>query len=248
MMSDILQNQIIAIEKGAKNKAKSLITEVYKTFDKPALYAGKTKKFEKVNDDAPDLPGESVKVQLIAAKEIEKVVESLADYFDVTATKDHGNCLAKADVVVDGTVLIEQAPVTYLLFLEKELQDISTFVGKIPTLDSSYEWNTDTNSGIYKSNPVTTQRTAKEQKPIVLYDATPEHPAQTQLITRDVLVGHWNTVELSGAIPMVVKEKLLKKVEKLLRAVKSAREKGNSTSVSKVEVGRKLLDFVFGDL
>jgi hypothetical protein len=103
-------------------------------------------------------------------------------------------------------------------------------------------------SGIYKSNPVTTQRTAKEQKPIVLYDATPEHPAQTQLITRDVLVGHWNTVELSGAIPMVVKEKLLKKVEKLLRAVKSAREKGNSTSVSKVEVGRKLLDFVFGDL
>jgi hypothetical protein len=35
----------------------------------------------------------------------------------------------------------------------------------------------------------------------VLYDATEHHPAQTQLISEDVIVGWWETVKHSGAIP-----------------------------------------------
>lgn len=40
--------------------------------------------------------------------------------FDVVATQDFANCQAKADVMVEGRVLIKDAPVTHLLFLEKQ--------------------------------------------------------------------------------------------------------------------------------
>ena len=246
MSNNIQQNQIIAIEKGAKNRKDKVLTELYKTVQKPVLFSGKIKKFEKINDDSPDLPEDSVKVQMIASEMIEKAADTLADLFDITATKDWGNCIAKSDIVVDGEVVVEKVPVTYLLFLEKELTDLYTFINSVPTLDTSYDWNKDTNSKFYKSEPVKTQRTAKIQRPIVLYDATDKHPAQTQLITEDQLIGYWNTTEHSGAMPIPEKEELLKRIEKLQRAVKSAREKGNSTEVEKIEVGKKLLNFVLG--
>lgn len=246
MADNIQQNQIIAIEKGAKSRVDRAFTDIYKAIQKPAQFAGKTKKFEKINDDSPDLPDENIKVQVIASEVIEKASEVLADLFDVTATKDYGNTKAFADVTVDGTVIIEDAPVTYLLFLEKQLTDLHTFLSKIPTLDTSYEWKPDANSKLHRSNAVKTQRTSKVQKGIVLYDATEHHPAQTQLITEDQLVGHWNTTELSGALPIPEKEEMLKRVEKLQRAVKSAREKGNSVEIEKKEVGAKLLSYVLG--
>lgn len=244
MHESIQQNQVIAIEKGAKNRAKDTLTEFYKMLQKPTLFNGKIKKFEKINDESPDIPDDEVKVQVQADKILEKVSEALVNYFDVTATKDWGNCLAKADIIIDGSPLIKEVPVTYLLFLEKELVDLRTFISTIPTLETSHDWNRDENSSLFKSNPVKTQRTAKVQKPIVLYDATDKHPAQTQLITEDVVVGYWNTIELSGAMPVPVKEKLVKKVEKILTAVKSAREKGNSVEVSKQEVGEKILSYI----
>lgn len=246
-MSDtIQQNQIIAIEKGVKNRSKSSLTELYKAVQKPTLFAGKVKRFEKTDDDSPDIPDDNVKVQMIAADVIDKAALFLTEFFDVTATKDWGNCKARADIVVDGKAILEDVPVTYLLFLEKELSDLHTFVGAIPTLDTSYDWSKDANSKLHKSAPVKTQRTAKVETPIVLYDATDKHPAQTQLITKDVVVGYWNTVEMSGALPIPDKEEFLKRIEKLQVAVKSAREKGNSTEVDKIEAGAKILGYILG--
>lgn len=244
-MSKIQQNQIIAIEKGVKNRAKTLLTDFYKAIQKPALFSGKIKKFEKINDDTPDLPDENVKVQMIASEMINKAAEALSEYFDVSATKDWGNCVSKASVIVDGQTIIEDAPVTYLLFLEKELADLHTFVGSMPTLDTSFNWSKDQNSNLFKSDSLKTQRTAKVQRPVVLYEATKEHPAQTQLITEDRLVGYWNSVEMSGALPIPEKESILKKIEKLQAAVKSAREKGNSCEIEKQSVSGKIFSYLF---
>jgi hypothetical protein len=45
---------------------------------------------------------------------------TLTRLFDVTPTKDWANCEARADVKVDGRVLVPDVPVAYLLFLEKQ--------------------------------------------------------------------------------------------------------------------------------
>lgn len=240
------QNQIVAIEKGVKNRVEKTLTEVYKQIQKPSLLNGQSRKFEAKSDDEEQFPDENVRVQVVAAEAIKKASVILTELFDVTATKDWGNCVAKADVVVDGDVVAEKVPATYLLFLEKQLNDIHTFVDKMPTLDPAYDWSKDANSNLFKSNVVKTHKTKKVQRPIVKYDATKEHPAQTEIISEDIVIGYWNTIQLSGALPIPQKEEILERIEKLQKAVKSAREKANSTEIEKKEVGAKILKYIFG--
>ncbi len=79
-------------------------------------------------------------MQVKADEVIRRTSEILTRLFDVTATKDWANCTAAADVVVDGRTLLRQAPVTYLLFLEKQLADLHAFVKKLPVLDAAESW------------------------------------------------------------------------------------------------------------
>jgi hypothetical protein len=165
----------------------------------------------------------------------------------VTARKDWANCLAKATVEVDGKPLLHDVPVTFLLFLEKQLTDMRTLVDRLPVLDEAEQWNFDENAKLYKTDAITTHRTRKVQKPIVMYDATPEHPAQTQLIVEDVIVGHWKLTKHSGALPKGEKDKLIARIEKLLQGVKQAREAANGLDEVKTPaVGDTVFGYLLG--
>lgn len=173
------------------------------------------------------MPAERQRVQFHVGDVLNRVASLSTELFDVTARKDWSNCAARADVTIDGVVLIEKAPVTFLLFLEKQLTDLRTFVGCLPVLDEAESWIKDANSGLYKTEAILTHRTKKVQKPIVLYPATTEHPAQTAMVTEDIIAGFWSQVKQSGAMPKPDKDELAQRVEKLLQAVKQAREAAN---------------------
>lgn len=238
-------NQCIAIEKGAKNRVYSAITELHKNAQKPELYYGFSKTYEPKEEGSEQFPPETKKVMLRADDVLSETKTLFAEFLDITATKDFANVEAKADVTVGGNVLIKDAPVPYLLFLEKQLTDLRTFVDKMPVLDETDDWRRDEASGLFKTDPIKTHRTAKVSEPIVLYDATKEHPAQTQLITKDVIVGYWNQVKQSGAITRGEKRKLLERVESVLSAVKSAREEANSVEAPQKQAGSDLLAYIF---
>ncbi len=191
-------------------------------------------------------PPEVVRVQFNVTDVLRQVGNKLTELFDVVATKDYANCTAKADVVVDGVTLVKEAPATFLLFLEKQLTDLHTVASKLPVLDPSQEWKLDENAGLYKTPGAQTAKTKKTSKPIVLYDATDKHPAQTQLITEDVITGYWNQVKMSGAVPAERRAALLERVEKLQKAVKFAREQANMVTVSEQSVGQKLFSWLLG--
>lgn len=237
-------NQVIAIEKGVKSRVYSHIGELHKAAQKPGLFNGFTKNYEKRDDDGEDLPPERQRVQFIAADMLREVCRHSTELFDVTAKKDWANCNAIGAVSVDGTLLF-RAPVTYLLFMEKQMSDLRTFVIALPVLDEAEEWSLDENSGLQRSAETRTHRTKKVAKPIVLYPATPEHPAQTQLITEDIIAGFWKLTKHSGAMPKPEKTELIAKIEKLQKAIKEAREEANGADVMEVpSVG----DLVFGYL
>lgn len=238
-------NQIIAIEKGVKGRVYGEITEMHKACQKPDLFNGFAKQYRRKDEDGEDYPPEKKKVQLVADDVLAKASRLLTELVNVTAAKDWANCDATADVEIDGQVIIDGVPATHLLFLEKQLTDMRTFVDKMPTLDEADEWNKDGATGLFKTSAIATHRTKKLQKAIVLYDATEKHPAQTQLITEDVLVGYWDTVKHSGALPAPRKQELLDKIEKLLAAVKFAREKANESEAPKLSVGEKLFGYLF---
>ena len=238
-------NQILAIEKGTKSRIYGEITQMHHLLQKPSQLNGFSKTYQKKDEDGDDYPPEKQKVQTVASDMLKHAGKLLTELFDVTATKDWANTEAKADLVVDGETLLEQVPATYLLFLEKQLTDLKTFVGKIPTLDSGEDWSYDESSNLYKTEPTRTVRTKKVQRAIVLYQATKEHPAQTQLISEDVAVGDWITVKHSGALPAPRRDELLERVERLLNAARFARETANATEATRREVGRKIFDYLF---
>lgn len=244
-MSTIKLSQVVAIEKNVKARVYSEVTELHKLCQKSDPLTGFVKTYEKAKDDGLDLPPETKRVAAIASEVIDRVSERLTELFDIEATKDYGNCQAFADVEVLGQVLIARCPVPYLLFLDKQLTDLRTFVSSIVVLDDSHDWDLDQKSNLWKAQPIRTHRTEKVQEALVLYNATDKHPAQTQLITRDVIVGHWKTVHFSGAIPRTRRMILLERIDTLAKAVKSAAAEANTTKVDRQQVGAAVFSYLF---
>lgn len=238
-------NAVLAIEKGRRTELHTLITALHKATQQASLMTGHHKKFTPRREDGEAFPDDSQIVQLTYESAIKDISTALQSLLDTVAIKDWSNCEARADVMLEGRVFLSKVPVTFLLFLEKELHDLRTFVEKMVELDPAERWSYDAGTGLHQSEPVQTQKTKKEQRPIVLYQATEHHPAQTQLITEDVVVGHWTTIKRSGAIPRPRKKALLERIIRLEEAVKFARERANSIDAVEVNVGARLLDYIF---
>lgn len=239
-------NQIIAIEKSVKTRSLSDLTEAHHNLQKPSLLAGISRTYRPRDEEGEQLPAEATRVQYKADEAIRKTTELLVKLFDVTATKDWANTRAKADVVVDGQVLVQGAPATFLLFLEKQLVDLRTFVKKLPVLDPSETWALDASADCWATPPVQTTRTKKIPRNHVKAEATDKHPAQVEVYYEDVVVGYWKTVKFSGSLPAARVNQLLERLDKLQQAVKFAREEANSLEVEDQHPGHRVLGYLFG--
>lgn len=239
-------NQIIAVEKGTKSRAQRDLAEAQNRLQKPVLLSGISRTYQPSDDEGETLPAESTRVQVRAEEVLREAGASLARLFDVVATKDWANCEARADVVVDGTTVLSDVPVTYLLFLEKQLTELQAFIAKLPLLDAAETWVFDESADQWRAEPVRTTRTKKVPRAHVLYEATDKHPAQVETYTEDVIVGTWTKVGFSGALPARRVNELKERAERLTAAVKFAREEANGIDVTDRRVGdavfRYLLD------
>lgn len=240
-------NQIIAIEKSVKSQSLRELTDAHKTLQKDSLLAGIARTYRSRDDEGEQYPPESTRVQVRADDMIEKTVAVLTKLFDVTATKDWANGDAKADVVVDGETLLEQVPVTYLLFLEKQLTDLHTFIHKLPTLDPSEVWSYDEATNSWATDAIQTTKTRKIPRNHVKAEATKEHPAQVEVYYEDVVIGNWQTIKYSGAMPASRVADLIERVRKLQEAVKFAREEANTLEVTEQKVGEAVFNYIFAE-
>jgi hypothetical protein len=239
-------NQIVAVEKGIKGAAQRAVTNAYHDVQHgEGPMSGLTRTYQPRSEVGDQLPAESTKVQFTVQDKIDEVYTSLVRLFDVTATKDWGNAEATADIVVDGNTLLADVPPTYLLFLEKYLVDVRTFLSKLPLLDPAAVWRQDETTGLYRSEPVKTTRTRKVPQAHVLYEATDRHPAQVESFTVDEIVGEYTLTKFSGAIPKAHRDQLVERADKLVKAVKFAREEANTTIVEDKQVGDDLLGYIF---
>lgn len=237
-------NQVIAVSKTVKNDTHRVLTRAHQDVQKLNLLTGVVRTYQPKEDEGETLPPENQRVQMTATDAIKDVKSSLSRMFEVVGTIDKTNCAAMADVVVDGTTLVSGVPSTHLLFLEKQLVDLHTFVSKLPVLDPQYEWDYDSNIAVYATEPRQTSRTKKMPKTHVAYEATDKHPAQVVSYQEDVITGYWSTRNLSGALPQADITEMLRKVSILQEAVKKAREEANMTPVVSF-TSAPILDFIF---
>ncbi|CAM3105079.1 hypothetical protein [Stackebrandtia soli] len=240
-------NQIIAVEKGVKAKAQQAIAVAGRELGKQPLLSGISRTYQPKDEEGEQLPPESTRVQTRVEESLRAVASNMARLFDVTATKDATNAVATADIVIDGNVLLSEVPVTYLLFLEKQLSELYGFVKGLPSLDAAESWTFNDSADCFATDPVRTIRTKKVPRNHVKAEATEKHPAQVEVYYEDITVGYWTTVKFSGSAPAKRITSVLDRIEKLQQAVKFAREEANGTEVVDRKVGEKVFDYLFTD-
>ena len=239
-------NQIIALEKGTKTEVYGKITKLHQLVQKAPLLSGISRTYQPLDDDGEQFPPESTRVQMRVSDVLDDIAANTQRLFDLTLTKDTGNTIAKADIKVGEQVIATGVPVTFLLFLEKQLVDIATIVSKLPVLDPAEEWHFDENADLYATSPTKTVKTKKVPRNHVLAVATEKHPAQVNVFTEDVVVGNWTTVKFSGAVPAARLNALKERVRLLQEAVKVAREEANVTQVQDARIGKQVFDYLLG--
>ena len=246
------QSQILAVEKGTKSKIYGEITEKHKLLGKAPLLTGLTKTYQSKEDEGDQYPGEKQLVQVVAADVVRETFERYPEIWDIVLTKDVTNCKAMADVIVDEGLenpvpLLKDVPVTTLLWLQKQLDDLYTFVKGLPTLSPEHEWKLDEGTNCWRSPPIKTSKKKKIAEVITLAPATVEHPAQVQLQAVDVIEGYWTTVHFSGTMQAKKVTAMLERIHKLQKAVRFAKEKANNQEADMRKMGETLLNYVSGN-
>lgn len=249
-MKNCQLNQIIALVQGKKTRLQKFLTELHHSWTKQSdRLSGISRTYAPVDEEGEMFAPENRTVQVHARDVIVLVRKHLGDFFDVVATQDYGNTVATADIMLGDKILVASVPVTVLLFLEKQLTDLRTFAISLPTLSSDRIWEQDTAKNCWVTQPEETLKTQKKIEVIVKYDATKEHPAQTEIIQVDKTIGHWTTVHTSGALSEKHCSEIIENIENLQDAVKIAREKANSAEVQfQSKFAEPILGYVFGSL
>lgn len=245
-----LLSQIVAAEKGVKARTMALVSALYKNIQKTGEKGpmeGLHRTYQPRFEDGVQYPEEYRRVQYSAESQLNEFVSALRGLMDVTATKDFANTKALATVRVGETVIVENAPPTLLMSLEKQLQDLRTFILSLPVLDPAQVWTWSPEANAYASRPVGTTKTEKVNVPIVLAPATERHAAQVQMASEDRVIGTWNTVKFSGYVSGDRAKELVDKIDRLLLAVKYAREEANATTATEqVRLGSSVASYLLG--
>ena len=249
-------HELIATEVDVKATAEKILVEGQALFaNKKDHFQGSSKTYAPFTEGDRDIPESTIKPIVTTVDEkLAYIRPYLVKEMDVILQKEKTNCIAKADVILDGgegfetSSIAKDVPVTVLVQYEKRLVRLRGILDNIPTLDPAFDWETDTTkAGVWKTKPVIRVRTKKIAKPIILHEATKEHPAQVQLVSDDIPVGNWTEVLSSGAYTPIRKSQLLARVDALIEAVKKARAKANKAETVNDKVGAALLKFVFSN-
>lgn len=239
-------NQVIALEKGVKATSERAVTDVYHQFQRGEAFNGLVRTYEPNDEEGFVYPPESKKVTASVNILVSQLQTAWTRLFDLTATKDTTNQLAKADIKIGTHVLATGVPVSTLIWLEKKLVELKTIIDKIPVTDIADDWTWDDSNQVFRSATVRTLRQKKVEEYVTLSQPTDKHPAQFAKVAKDVPEGHWNTTKLSGAASPFQRQAFATRVAELTEAVKKAREEANMTDVVDVQIGSSLLNYVFG--
>lgn len=240
-------HQVLAVEKGLKSRVNRQATDLFHLLKKNDFFFGMSRRYTPSDDLGERFPDENIVIRANVEDVLAETATLNIEYWDLVYSKDVANTKATADIRIGGLVLAEGVPVTYLLFLEKQLQDIRTTFAAAPVLPLDENWTLDKAQGVFRSDPVETNRTKKTPFAFEKAPATDKHPAQVEVMTEDVVVGKWAKTTFSRALTPGRKAKLLSRIDLLIQAVQYAREEANAQEVLDREIGRFFFDYLLAE-
>ena len=238
-----LLHEILAVEQEVKARGERARARTIETFrSKKTHFTGIRRTFRPfaVDEASGHTGGERLEAETRLAKtvaeELAGVLREVGKAIDVGFQLDEANTRARADIIVDGEVLIAGVPATFLLQLERRLKELRSVFKEAPTFDPVRLWSADAaadKAHVLRAEPVTTIRKQRARKYNVMVEATKEHPAQVDIVEVDEPVGEIRSYEWTGMLSVGKKAALLEQLDKLLAAVKRARSRANMTEVDK---------------
>jgi len=243
-------HELLAVEGKLESQSKKVISDLQNTFNKKRhLFEEKKVVFTPHAENEQSVTEAQSDIQSTLDKELDWVRGHLVKSLNASYQVAEANTQARADIILeDGTVVAKGVPATALLELEKRVSEIAELLKNVPTLDPAKGFQPDAarGEGYFQAREVNKGRTKKANKAIVLYDATPEHPAQTQIVTEDVEVGRIQEQEWSSLFTPARKSNLINKAEILERAVRQARARANEQTIDKDKsIAESLLNAIF---
>lgn len=251
--------EILAVEGDAQGRAVKLTSETLQVFkNKENLFKGKGRTLSLFEKD----PTKEVELTALEAKDttytqVESTVPDsmnylgciLGDYWDVMYQKEATNQTAKADIEVDGVKLLTDVPVTFLLCMENRLKDLRPVLEAIPTLAPGIDWKVDKDyrlEHVYKTPESFDVKTKEDTEYRHVFEPTDKQPGQYVPVKSQFNIGKYVTTDWSGLISPAQKARLLENFDKIVKAVKEARQRANNIDAINVKVGDTLIGALLG--
>lgn len=239
-------HELLAVETELRAEAQRALSHIKNLFaDGRGRLIGQMRRYQPLEEGGEPFADEVTKLATTVPNELAAFCKSYGRWMDAAIQKEVTNRIAHADVVMeDGDVLLVDMPATALLNLESKLAEIRKVYAAIPTNDPSENWEWNKQTEWFQAEPRVTYKAKKTPHAFVAYEATPEHPAQVEVFTEDARVGTWTTTIRSGSLTPSDKREKLERLDDLLRAVKTARQRANAVAVTRVFVSETLFDYI----
>lgn len=246
-------HELLAAEKTPTGAWNQLYEDTLKKFKNPTHFFDGHSKSLAMIEDSPgnkaieDQAREEKPVTTTVYDTLQYALDIFAKAEELQFQKNDTNRRATGDVMWRGKVLLAALPVDELLGLEARLTKLRQLLAEVPTLDATKHWVPAANIGAHVfalQYPEETTKTEKQVTPIVLKEATKEHPAQVQAISRDVVVGKFTTIKRSGAATALQKAEAIKRIDELLVEIKQARMRANETEVEQTKLAHVLVELI----
>ncbi len=244
-----LLHELLAVEADLRNSKDRTREDTVRDFvNNPASFLGAIKKLF-MFDEAREQEEQEVKVEVAdtVKEKLNNVEDAFTRYWDLRLQKESANQLATADVEINGKIILDNVPVTFLLNMEEELRQVKKVYSVMPTLKPGVEWMPDSNKGrgIYKSvHDVETSKTEKTIQHKVIVQATDKFPAQVEKWSEDRPIGKYVTSNWSGMISEADKAVLISRIDTMLAAFKKARQRANCTDTAPMAIGKTVFDYI----
>lgn len=241
-------HELLAVEGDLERSHKSILDTTKSIFIKNTdLFFAQHRKLEMFVDDDITYPEEYKEMDCTVVEKLEEMENVEKQYYDVILQKECTNQLAVCDLIVDGVTIGTGLPATFLLGMESRLRQLREVYAKIPTLSPGIKWVEDPSQGenIYiTEKPAEKLKTETTLEPVVLYEATKEHPAQVKEVSKTNNVGKYISTTWSGMMSPAKKAIILNKIDRLIREVKKARQVANTTTVNERTIGQNIFDYI----
>jgi hypothetical protein len=238
-------HELLAVEGDLKSRAQQAKNAITKLFvDGSGRFVGRVITYQ-VDEGEDPRPPEITELGTTVDEEIGSLEGVYGAWLDVAIQKEVTNQGTAANIVIDGQEILNQTlPAPALLNLEAKLTELRMIYAAIPILDPSERWEWNEDRGQFISADRVTNITKKVPQKLTLAEATEHHPAQVQAYHEDVKIGTRTTTLYSGMISPRQKTVILDRLDKLIRAVKEARQRANDIEINDVKVSAAIFDYL----